>query len=121
MYPSIETNQTINQNQYLGSQNGSYFLILQPDGNLVGYKSLDFGPHNAFWSSKTDGKGVGPFRLVMQGDSNLVLYDGQNKPIWSSGTEGKGTPGYSKLIIQNDKNIVIYDRNNKPIWASNTC
>ena len=88
----------------------------------------------------------GRYRLVMQGDGNLVLYRG-NAPLWASGTNGiavdycimqadgnlvlygfannavwasntHGQPG-SFLIVQNDGNVVIY-RPNFPVWATNT-
>ncbi len=57
-------------------------------------------------------------KLIMQHDGNLVLYNNNNTPIWSSQTYGHGTNCYA--ILQNDNNFVIYNRNNKPIWASNT-
>jgi hypothetical protein len=56
-------------------------------------------------------------RVVMQGDGNLVLYDVQNKPYWSSGTAGKGS---SNLIMQGDGNLVIYDGGGRPTWFSST-
>ena len=56
-------------------------------------------------------------KVIMQGDGNLVLYDLQNKPYWSSGTAGRGV---SSLVMQNDGNLVIYDSGNHPTWASYT-
>ncbi len=53
----------------------------------------------------------------MQGDDNLVIYDGHGHPLWASNTAGK--PG-AWLIAQNDGNVVIYDTNNHPLWATNT-
>ena len=120
MYSALGTNQTIHQNQFLVSENGAYFFRLQSDGNLVGYTSQDFIPKNAFWNSKTDGKGTAPYRLTMQMDNNLVIYDGHNKATWCSHTDGKGVTGASKVVMQNDRNIVIYDGTGKPIWASHT-
>jgi len=38
----------------------SFRLAMQSDGNLVIY-----GRNSATWASNTDGKGVGPFTLVM--------------------------------------------------------
>ena len=52
--------------------------------------------------------------LILQGDGNLVLYK-NNKPLWSSGTNGKDT---KFLVLQFDGNLVLYDRNLKPIWNS---
>ena len=87
------------------------------------------------------------YMLVMQGDGNLVLYQGSH-PLWASKTVGKGgtmaamqtdgnlviynndygpvwasrTPGQSnaQLVVQNDGNAVIYDQNHRPVWATNT-
>ena len=57
----------------------------------------------------------GRFKLVLQNDGNLVLYD-RTKALWSSGTNGKNA---KKLVMQNDGNLVLYGPNG-PIWASNT-
>jgi GH25 family lysozyme M1 (1,4-beta-N-acetylmuramidase) len=148
------------------SGNAGAFLALQNDGNLVIYDN-----NKPLWASNTDGippaplgcgaiqvgHGLGPgegvkscdgrFNFVMQGDGNLVLYQGTS-PLWASNTVGKGgrtavmqadgnfvvyalgnaprwasntngNPGAS-LVVQNDGNVVIYD-SGKPIWASNTC
>jgi hypothetical protein len=55
--------------------------------------------------------------LVMQSDGNLVLYNTSGAALWSSGTYGQGT---SQLILQNDGNLVIYNSSDKPTWVSNT-
>lgn len=87
----------------------------------------------------------GQYRLVMQGDGNLVTYGpvgaiwnartqgtGANRaifqsdghfyvlgqgatPIWSSGTAGNNC---ATLAMQDDGNLVIYSVNNVAIWAS---
>nr|AAA19577.1 lectin [Epipactis helleborine] len=59
----------------------------------------------------------GGFTFIMQSDCNLVLYD-LNRPIWASGTYGKGTGCF--LSMQSDGNLVVYDVRNIAIWASNT-
>ena len=61
--------------------------------------------------------GDGRFKMVVQGDGNLVIYQ-SNQPIWASNTSGIGTPGF-KLAIQSDGNVVMYGKN-ASIWASNT-
>ena len=55
-------------------------------------------------------------RCVMQGDGNLVIYGFSNNPIWASGTHGN--PG-SFLVVQDDRNVVIY-KPNHPVWATGT-
>ena len=47
----------------------------QDDNNLVVYDQ--YGA--PLWNTKTDGKGTGNIRLVMQDDGNLVLYDQNNQ------------------------------------------
>lgn len=60
------------------------------------------------------------YRLIMQHDSNLVLYrerPGSLSVLWSSNTvRSQGAP---KLIAQNDGNLVIYN-NDTSIWHSNS-
>lgn len=97
-------------------------------------------PGHAVWSC--DGR----FQLALQGDGNLVLYEG-TVPLWATntyrqatamaimqadgnfvlyntagtGTYGTGTvvPG-SWLALQNDGNLVIYSPTGAPLWTSNT-
>ncbi|MEY9855520.1 hypothetical protein ABH935_001124 [Catenulispora sp. GAS73] len=58
----------------------------------------------------------GRFTLILQGDGNLVLYQGST-PLWASNTVGKAS---ARAIMQGDGNFVIYDGNGSPLWASNT-
>jgi|GEM_PF-5126972 len=88
----------------------------------------------------------GAYRLVLQADSNLVLYSG-SRPLWASNTVGTGASqlvlqgadgnlvlyanstavwasdtvgtGASKLVLQNDGNLVL-SAGSRPVWASNT-
>lgn len=118
---------------------GGEYLVLKEDGELqIVNKSSD-----VIWSSKTGGKSfpdeinistsngdrylrssyapilTKKLALIMQKDGNLVLYNRVNsKPIWASGTNGKGKDNYA--VFQRDGNLVIYDRNRTPIWSSGT-
>ncbi|MEY9894860.1 hypothetical protein ABIA31_008548 [Catenulispora sp. MAP5-51] len=58
----------------------------------------------------------GRFKLVLQGDGNLVLYQGST-PLWASNTVGQAS---ANAIMQGDGNFVVYDGSGKPLWASNT-
>lgn len=80
---------------------------------------MHFSGGNAIWSSRSDGKGQSPRRLVMQNDGNLVIYDVYGRPTWASRTDNKGAKPH-RLVMQDDGNLVIYDGNNRPTWASNT-
>lgn len=116
---TVHNNASIHQQENIVSGNGKFVITLQNDGNLVGYNGHNYESYNAFWSSKTNGKGCGPFRLTMQNDGNLVIYDGGNNATWSSNSCGQGQ-GPFKLTIQNDRNLVIYDRNGQATWSSGT-
>jgi len=61
------------------------------------------------------------FHLVMQGDGNLVLYQGlpgqSMTALWSTGTWG--TSG-NTAVMQTDGNFVLYDSTNGALWSSGT-
>ncbi len=88
----------------------------------------------------------GKYRLIMQGDGNLVLYS-PNRAIWWTNTENTGASffivqgdsnmvvysparyvwasftqnrGGKTLYIQDDGNLVLYDASFRPIWNSGT-
>lgn len=57
------------------------------------------------------------YRLIFQGDSNMVLYDTTtNTAVWWTGSSG--TPG--QAILQTDGNFVIYNSANTPLWFTGT-
>ncbi len=55
----------------------------------------------------------GRFRLVMQGDGNLVVYEG-NHALWANYKFGSN----ARLVMQGDGNLVVYDGANRPLWAT---
>ena len=119
---------------------GGAHLVIQNDANAVIY---DPGNH-PLWASNTarpsqpqaptqgdrllPGQGLafgqqivsqnGRWRLVMQGDGNLVLYDNAGHPLWASNTSGH--PDVWDVVMQGDGNLVIYNFQSRPLWASNT-
>ena len=62
----------------------------------------------------------GWYRLVVQGDGNLVIYDKAGTAVWDHG-QGVRNPqgtGRYKLVMQADGNLVMYDRDtNEVIWT----
>lgn len=86
------------------------------DGNLVIYKNK----RGAIWSSQTSGRGAN--KIVVQGDSNLVIYNG-NSALWQSGTnQGKRWNG-TIVKMQSDGNLVVYgigDGTEIALWSSGT-
>jgi len=109
----------LTEESFLISPNDYFFLKMQKDGNLVVYRSHEFIPKNALWSSNTYNKSQGPYQARMQNDGNFVAYDRYNKPLWASDTYNKGTAPYH-LRMQEDGNLCIYDRNNQVTWSSST-
>lgn len=88
----------------------------------------------------------GRYRLVVQGDGNLVLYS-PNRPIWWTGTNGKPAnrlsvqgdgnlvlygnttyywatwtqnAGNVRLVVQNDGNLVLYNAQDRAVWNTRT-
>ena len=90
------------------------------------------------------------YEAVMQPDGNFVLYTADKRPLWATGTSGKGSRPYRlavqadgnlvvyadstatwaignrsgtapfTLIMQDDGNLVLYDSGKRAVWASNT-
>lgn len=117
------------------SGNNGARLVLQQDGNLVIYSTSNI-PLWATYTTHTpdllsyinttlyegflhpmqaldtaDGK----YRLILQGDGNLVLYKNGNQPIWASGTDGKQV---AFLAMQSDGNLVLYSKDYRPLWST---
>jgi hypothetical protein len=97
--------------QSLDTADRRYHLILQRDGNLVLYS-----PNRAIWASGTDGRNAA--YLTLQSDGNLVLYDRNARPLWFTGTDGRGNN--LRLTVQQDGNLVLYDIFNNPYWHTHT-
>ena len=55
----------------------------------------------------------GVYKCIMQSDGNLVVYQNNSTPLWSSGTYGTGA---DRVIMQGDGNLVIYDANYTAFW-----
>jgi len=62
----------------------------------------------------------GRFHLVMQGDGNLVLYQGVSgqtmTPLWYTSTYGSNF----FAVMQTDGNFVLYNASYTPLWSSGT-
>lgn len=103
-------------------------LVIQNDGNVVIYAPKPIWATDAVQSTLKPGDLLRPgwaiyspppedFRLIMQGDGNLVLYDGAGKATWASGTDHD--PG-AHAVMQTDGNLVVYATDGKAVWASAT-
>jgi hypothetical protein len=109
-YNNLQVGQSLGLNQYLRANDGSHFLLLQGDSNLVLY-----GPgEHVLWHAGTAGSGA--VRLVLQSDGNLVLYRADGVAVWS--TTPQANP--HDLVIQTDGNLVEYNTSGSPVWWSGT-
>jgi len=59
----------------------------------------------------------GAYRLVMQNDTNFVLYKTAGGFLWNSGHLGAGP---ASAIMQTDGNLVVYDAHHGVLFATNT-
>ena len=78
---------------------------------------VSLSPDGILWPGEQLDASNGCYRLVYQGDNNLVLYDAAWTPLWASGTNGP-SPGF--VAMQGDGNFVLYDADGVPRWASGT-
>ena len=94
------------------SPNGGSVAALTASGLLVVSKNKQ-----QLWINGNAGSN-GPYKLQMQEDGNLVIYDKNNAATWASSGGGGGKNGPYKLVMQDDGNLVVYDRNGRATWAS---
>lgn len=111
-------------------------LLMQSDGNLVLYETSanqtalwDTGSN---WDSNNSGLFYGQsipegttiysqndgYRLILQDDGNLVLYNSENTPSFCTGTSGSGSGDF--LAMQTDGNLVLYNSSDTALWDSGT-
>ncbi len=69
-----------------GPPSSADYASFQKDGNLVVYGYNRLGWAVASWSSGTYGEGA--TQLALQGDGNLVIYNGSHTALWASNTRG---------------------------------
>ncbi|XP_002973748.2 mannose-specific lectin [Selaginella moellendorffii] len=107
---TLGSGETLYQGDELRSQSGYVSLRMQRDCNLVLYGGQ--GDFNPIWASNTGGSGRNCY-LTLQPDGNLVVYDGNRRALWASGTDRSGG---NTLRVQDDGNVVLY----RPVWSTNT-
>lgn len=95
-------------NQALQSEDHSYQLAFQFDGNLV---LMDYW-YNPIWWTNTDGTGAA--YANMQEDGNFVIYDYSYNPLFWTNTDGNSG---ALLKVQDDSNVVVYNVSWIPLWA----
>ncbi len=53
--------------------------------------------------------------LVIQDDGNVVAYSPAGSAVWNAGTQGSFG---ARLVLQDDGNLVVYRGDNSPAWSS---
>ncbi len=118
----LSSGERLNIGDYLSSNGSTFYATMQSDGNFVIYFSRYWFPNNAIWSTFSN---IGsfnfnrPYCLLIQDDGNLVIYDSNDKIVWTSGFGQRGLPPH-KLWMQGDGNLVLYDKFNNHIWSTGT-
>lgn len=111
VHSSLPINATLLPERTIVSHNGQHSVTLHSDGNLVVQTS-----GRPAWATNTQNRGEGPYRLDMQEDGNLVIYDVRNQAVWASASNGRGRGPFC-ATMQDDGNFVIYDNDKRPIWS----
>jgi hypothetical protein len=113
------------------SPSGAFRLTVQTDENVVlqvvSDRSLPGGwqsggplqPSSANWTPvwASNTRNLGPDKICMQFDGNLVTYSGTALAPFHSDTSGNES---AFLRVQDDGNMVIYNSNGAAIWSSHT-
>lgn len=103
------------------SKNRRYQLTLTQNGNLI---LKNTGNNQTVWSTGTGNNSANTFRLVMQGDGNLVLYSQPRNSktataTWNSQTVTKGNGNKFSVRLSNEGELyVYYEQINQSIWSS---
>jgi hypothetical protein len=94
---------------------------MQTDGNLVVYRAanengFDVNAEGALgdvvWSSQTGGRNDGPYRAIYQNDTNFVIYNNRNTPIWSAFNVADVATPNSILVLRDNGSLQIVDESN---------
>jgi CHAP domain len=96
----LKVNQILWSWQRLTSPNGLYYLLMQPQGNLVEYTA-----GRALWSAgsyKDSGS-----RVTMGSDGNLFIRSAAGAITWTSGTGGHPASSAYNLALLSNGNLVI--------------
>jgi hypothetical protein len=125
----IALNQFLSTNDYLVSNNGAFFAIMQGDGNLCVYRGAAPDANKGFlWGALPRSQPNGSYFTIMQGDGNLCVYKGtgpgDNKGfVWGAIANSQPNQAYF-AVMQDDGNLCIYkgtgpSDNHGGLWCTN--
>ena len=99
------------------SQDGKFYLGHNANGN--GLLAVAKSDGSSIWNNGVaPGPSGAPYKLIMQGDGNLVIYNKNGAPTWASDTNNKGSGPYI-LKLENDGKLRIIDGTGTSIWSPN--
>lgn len=115
---NLKQDVVVTPGNYIWSGNGKYLFVYQTDGNICFY-DLSSGYFKLIWMS---GKVHVPQKMVLQGDGNLVAYDTNGIPQWTSNSHQTSNESLTtyQLNVQNDRNLTIVSSDGATIWSTNT-
>lgn len=112
----------ISQNSLYLSENGKYYLVVNPDGRMKifsEFKRNGFPFFKNIWTSPNSPSDNQPHLLAIEQSGDLCLYDNSSNIIWRAENNIKGE-GPFRLVMQNDGDLVLFGKDNSSIWKSNT-
>jgi hypothetical protein len=100
-----------NQTQYLS--NSGYYLVMQPDCNLVMYRGSSLATSHQVWRALYIYENGSDCWLTMQTNGNLVVYNTSNLSQWDSQSATTGLPSSSYFaMLQSTGELDVYDFQN---------
>jgi hypothetical protein len=106
-----------NQYTYLDSCSQIYSKVVERQNPLKRSLRNMLSSTNALGINEYLISANGLYKLVLQGDGNLVLYKNETTPLWASNTPAKNIV---KCEMQGDGNLVLYDKEEHPYWDTKT-
>lgn len=117
---TLSAGQKLTEGQRLISTNKVYYLAMQADGNLCLKKTK--GDEFVWCSMVYLGRG---HYLILQTDGNLVVYNKDNKPVWSSMTQAFFDPKFGtadwkpvRAVLEDNGTFNLYSATNKKVWSN---
>lgn len=74
------------------------------------YNGQNIEQNRKYWSENNR------YYLIFQNDGNLVVYNQNDRSLWSSNTSGKG----GRAVFQDDGNLVVYSQRESVVYSTNT-
>ncbi|KAJ0050099.1 hypothetical protein NL108_011993 [Boleophthalmus pectinirostris] len=79
---SISTDQELRIGDSLISNNRNFKAVFQVRGLLSYFSNFVLYKWSPVWATNTVGKD--PYRIILQSDTNLVMYMKKNTPVWDT-------------------------------------